>query len=1206
MILFNFSKWNKTLGWTVFGISLICYALTIEPTVSFWDAGEYILTSSKLQVGHPPGAPLFQMLGAFFSIFTFGNNEYIGMMMNMMSGVASAFTILFMFWSITLLLKRLVKYDPKTSEAHKGYAILASGLVGSLAFAFTDSFWFNAVETEVYAMAILIMAIMFYLALRWEEDMDKPRGNRWLILIAFVIGLSFGVHFMGLLTIPAIGLIYYFKNVKTITVRNFIIANVVSVSILLFIFKLLLPNTLRFFGFMEVFIVNTFGLPFHSGTIIAGVLVIALFYFALKYTRTKNYKHANTLVLCLLFIFIGFSSWMMLPIRANAKVIINENDPSDARELLAYYNLEQYPETHLFWGPQFTEIYSGEDPVEPYVDDKKNYEKNYETGKYEVINNWKRAKQNYNHTHAVFLPRMWSVEHAENYMMFTGFVDFKIRSDLRNNFEMMALNEGIPEEDASAYALARYRQVEEMVNKFKDDVNSGKVDYEGYNRFLREYGQSYLEVSTPSFKDNFNYLMQYQLGYMYWRYFMWNFVGRQNDVQGKYDAYNGNWISGINLIDEINTGLPQTNLPSDVKNNKARNTYFFLPLILGVVGLLFLAYKDQKRFWVMLVFFLFTGLAIQIYTNVRPFEPRERDYSVVGSFYVFAIWIGLGVYGLIEKLKLNIQNNYKYLKIEVIIASSFGITAFLLHEIANQGASDIFNKISTLFYNVFLFLTLIALAVIVIDLLCFVIDKLIKSKPIRVFIIAAICVILVPGILVVNNWDDHDRSGKYTALAMARKYLESCSENSILFTIGDNDSFPLWYLQEIEGVRTDVRVVNTSLFQTDWYIDQMKRKAYESDPIPSQLTHKQYRYGTRDYIMKREITKDTIDIKTFVNFISSDGPKGKIKFVAESQGEDLSQYPNHILNSNYFPTKYIRIPVNKDNVLNKGTVKPKDADKILPYLDVEITGSAIYKNRLLMLDIIANNNWERDIYFSGGAFSSEDYVWMKDYLQLDGMCYKLVPIKTPVNQENPYKMGRVDSELMYKMVKKWDWGGSGEAIYHDIETRRNSITYRTNLARLIEALINEEKLDKAEEIADLAMEKMPLDKFEYYTLLEPYVNAYYEIGEVEKAQNLILDITKKYQEELFYFSEMSKALQDEHIDKIATSIERYRLFVDISSLYNDEEFALKQKEVFNNYIDLFKHFMEDDVPKGLPDLTDEQIRQILKDSTLLDSLNLGL
>ncbi len=1118
---FNFKKWNNILAWFVFAVAFAVYALTIEPTVSFWDAGEYILTSSKLQVGHPPGAPLFQMLGAFFSIFALEPSQ-IGMIMNMMSAVASAFTILFMFWTISILLVKLVKYKTDSSK-NKGIAILGSALVGSLAFTFTDSFWFNAVETEVYAMATLIMAVMFYLALRWEQDMHKPRGNRWLILIAFVIGLSFGVHFMGLLTIPAIGLIYYFKNYKAITIQNFIIANVASAAILLFIFKLLLPTTLKLFGNLEVFFVNSIGLPFNSGTIITGLMVIALFYFGLNYTRKKQMIHANTLVLCLMFIFIGFSSWMMLPIRANAQVIINENDPSDARELLAYYNLEQYPETHLFYGPQFTEIYSGADKDEPFVDDKKNYERDEELGKYVIINDWENSKQNYNHDHAAILPRMWSSEHAENYMMFTGLIDFKVDPNLQTRAYNEALSYGLSEEEAGQYSVQEKRRFDKVVNDFRQRVANGEIDYEGYDQFLRRYGQQYLTIEKPSFIDNLAYMFQYQFGYMYWRYFMWNFTGRQNDIQGKYDDFNGNWISGIKPIDELHLGVSQDNLPTEVLENKARNTYYFLPLLLGLVGFFFLMYTDAKRFWVLLVFFLLTGIAIQFYTNVRPFEPRERDYSVVGSFYVFAIWIGFGVYAIYDLLKSSVKS--KFLAPVITLA----------------------------------------------------------------------CIVIVPGILAANNWDDHDRSGKYTANAMARKYLESCEPNAILFTIGDNDSFPLWYLQEIEGIRTDVRVVNTSLFQTDWYIDQMKRKAYESDPIPSQLTHNQYRGGTRDVIIRREITKDTLPIKDFMDFVSSDKPSTKFKYVVERQGEDPRQYPSHILNTNYFPTRHISIPVNKDVVLKNGIVKPKDADKIEDKLYAEIEGSYIYKNRLLMLDIIANNNWERPIYFTGGAFGADDYIWLKDYLQLDGMCYKLVPIKTPVDRANPYDMGRVDADLMYDMVKEWNWGGSGEDIYHDIETRRNGITYRGNLARLIETLINEEKLEKAEEIADLAMEKMPVDKFGFHSLLEPYISAYYEIGNKEKGRALYKDVAKIYQENIMYFGGLDEDDQIRLIEDIYLDIQRYRALVDILVVYNDKDFALEETKKFNSYLSLLDKLMgpseeEDIIPEDL------DINAILNDS----------
>ncbi|MDX1772718.1 protein O-mannosyl-transferase family [Oceanihabitans sediminis] len=1083
MIDFNFKKWNTILGWFSFFIALITYSLTVEPTVSFWDAGEYILTSSKLQVGHPPGAPLFQMMGAFFSMFAMDPAQ-IGFVMNMMSAFSSAFTILFMFWTITLLLKKIIGFTNASCEENKSneqltkqqyIAILGSGLVGSLAFTFTDSFWFNAVETEVYAMATLIMSVLFWLGLRWEQDMHKPRGNRWLILIAFIIGLSFGVHFMGLLTIPAIGLIYFFKNYKEVTVKNFIVANVVAVAILLVIFKLLAPNILRYFSVLEIFFVNTVGLPFNSGTIIALVLLVGAIYYGLDYTRKKNYIHLNTAILCVTFIMIGFSSWTMLPIRANANVVVNENNPSSARELLAYYNLEQYPETHLFYGPQFTDQYSGLDEIEPYIDDKPKYEKDEVNGKYVVVNDYKKSKQNYNHKHASLLPRMWSPDNAKNYLMFTGILDFKLKPE---------------------YQLEE--ELRKSIFDFRTDLSNGLIGYEDYHNFLKQFGQ-YLDIEKPSLISNIIYMFEYQLGYMYWRYFMWNFTGKQDDIQGKYDNH-GNWISGINFIDEWHLGLSQENLPSDVKNNKGRNTYYFLPLILGLIGLFFLFNRDKKVFWNMLVFFLFTGIAIQVYTNVRPFEPRERDYSLVGSFYVFALWIGFGVYAIYDGLRKYVSSN--------LLAPS----------------------------------------------------------------ITLVCLVLVPGILAANNWDDHDRSNKYTAEAMARMYLDSCEENAILFTIGDNDTFPLWYAQEIEGHRTDVRIINTSLFQTDWYIDQMKRKSYQSDPIPSQFTHNQYKHGTRDYIAKRLVSRDTLMIKDFLDFVGSDEPRTKLSYIIRQQGDDPNNYPSQLVNSNYLPVENIRIPVNKENVLKYGIVKEKDADKIVDYIDIKIGGSALFKNRLLMLDIIANNDWKRPIYFTGGAYNEEDYIWMKDYLQLDGLCYKLVPIKTPVDRANPFDMGRVDSETMYNIVKKWDWGNSNSPdIYHDVETRTNSITYRGNLARLVEQFINEDKPKKAEEIADLAMEKMPVEYFGYYTLLEPYISAYYEVGAKEKARKLFKDVSIKYQENLNYYSSLDHRKQRELGEEIITDIERYKALVDVVINY-DNEFAEKESKTFTNFLQLFSHF----------------------------------
>ena len=1075
---FNFKKWNLILGWLAFLIAFITYSLTVEPTVSFWDAGEYILTSSKLQVGHPPGAPFFQMMGAFFSIFA-SEPSQIGHVINMMSATASAFTILFMFWSIVLLIKQVVKTDSKPSTT-QNTAILGAAFVGSLSFAFTDSFWFNAVETEVYAMATLIMAVLFYLGLRWGNDMFKPRGNKWLILISFIVGLSFGVHFMGLLTIPAIGLIYYFKNYKTITPKNFILANLAGIAILLFVFKLLAPNILRYFSALEIFFVNSVGLPFNSGSIIALVLLVGFIFWGLNYTRKKGYIHLNTGLLCITFIVVGFSSWLMLPIRANANVTVNENNPSSARELLAYYNLEQYPKTHLFYGPQFTDQYAGLDENQPYIDDKPKYEKDKKKGAYLIVNDYKDGLQNYNSKHASLLPRMWSSEHAENYMKYSGFLEFSIKTEYQMQNELRSL-----------------------VNSFKDSVANGEVDYEDYHDFLKKYGR-YIDIQKPSLLQNIYYLFDYQIGYMYWRYFMWNFTGRQDDVQGRLDLH-GNWISGINVVDSYILGVSQENLPSDVLNNRARNTYYFLPLLLGLIGLFFLFNRDKKLFWTMLVFFLFTGIAIQVYTNVRPFEPRERDYSLVGSFYVFALWIGFGVFAIYDKLRTY------------------------------------------------------------------------SKTPLLAPIVSLVCLIAVPGILISQNWDDHDRSGRETAHAMAVQYLEACDPNAIIFTIGDNDTFPLWYAQEIEGIRRDVRVVCTSLLNVDWYIDQMKRKAYDSDPIPSSLTHDQYKWGTRDYVIKEVITQDTLDLDQFLGFITNDDPRTKYKHILEQQGYDTSGQRRQDLNANYLPTEHVRIPVDKESVLRNGIVKAKDSASIVPYIDLRIKGSAIYKNRLLMLDIIANNNWERPIYFSGGAFGDDDYIWMKDYLQLDGLVYKLVPIKTAVSKDNPFDMGRIDADKMYDMVMNWEWGNSGDpSMYHDIETRKNSLTYRGNLARLIEVLIQEGDFEKAEEIADLAMAKMPVNLFGFYTMLEPYIGAYYELEATEKARKLYSEVSKKYQENLTYYSTLSEYNQSQYIQNIYNDIERYRGLVDVTAIYETETFTKAEMEKFNSYLRLFTGELEGD------------------------------
>ena len=1080
MIDKTFRLWNHSFGWTVFAIALFTFGSTVEPTASFWDAGEYISTSAKLQVGHPPGAPLFQMIGAFFALFA-TSAQKVALMVNFMSVFSSAFTILFLFWTLTLLLIKLPNFQQLENRSDK-IALFGSAAVGALAFCFSDSFWFNAVETEVYAMATLILSALFWMGLRWEQEMNTPRGDRWLLMIAFVIGLSFGVHFMGLLTIPALGMIYYFKNYKKITVKGFVYANLISVAILLFIFKLLLPLTLSFFGKAEVFFVNSIGLPFNSGTLIAALIFIAFFYYTLGYTRKKNWVNLNTAVLSVLFVLIGFSSWIMIPIRANANTVINENSPSDARLLLAYYNMEQYPETKLFYGPMFSDIYAGQDPEKPFIDDKPKYERDYKTGRYKIVNFWKNARFNSNSAHNGLLPRLWSSEHAGNYMNFTEPLNFTIKSKYRSN-----------------------PQLQQRIQEFREDVEDDAVTGEQYHQFLKTFSP-YINIEKPSFLSNLKFFFEYQIGYMYWRYLMWNFTGRQNDIQGEYNVLNGNWISGIPIIDELRLGN-QSELHQDALNNKARNTYFFLPFLLGLIGLYFIYQKDPKRFWVLLLFFLFTGLALKVYLNERPFEPRERDYALVGSFYVFAIWIGIGSWALVQKLQ-----------------------AFLSKKIAGP-------------------------------------------------VVVGVCLLCVPVLMGSQNWDDHDRSNRYTAQSMAKSYLQSIQKDkgAIIFTIGDNDTFALWYAQEIEGFRTDVRTVNSSLLGTDWYIDQMKRKTYESDPIPSQLTHDLYAYGVRDVIRYQPVL-DSVrwDIKDLMNWIASDHPRTKIKDLLKQSGEDPNQLPESQQEGVFYPTRKIRIPVNKENVLKSGIVKAEDADKIVPYIDIDLPESALLKNQMMMLDIVANNDWERPIYFTGGSYSDSEYLWMKKYLQLEGLVYKLVPIETNLGEENPYLMGRIDPDLMYDIVMKWDWGNSERPdIYHDPETRKNSISFRSNMARLAEILINEEKFEKARNIIDLAIEKMPIDYFGYYSLLVPFVDGYFRMDEVEKARDLSGKIAVKYSDRLSYFNSLEANLQYAMGEEIITEIERYRTLIEASLKHAEKNELSPILNTFLDSIEPFKYLYGD-------------------------------
>ncbi|WP_275316029.1 DUF2723 domain-containing protein [Tenacibaculum bernardetii] len=1021
---FNYKKWNVLLGWFSFAVALITYTLTLEPTVSSWDCGEYISTAVKLEVGHPPGAPLFQMLGAFFAMFSNDPSQW-AKMVNFMSGLASAFTILFMFWTITNLAKKMAIKNGKFSK-NEAISVLGSGLVGALAYTFSDSFWFSAVEGEVYAMSSFLMALLFWLGLRWESEINTPRGNKWLVVISFVVGLSFGVHILSLLVIPSIVLLYFFKTYNNINIKTTAIATLISILVLAFVFKFLFPFTLKFFSVSELFFINQIGLPYNTGTIIAGIVLIALFFFGLKYTRTKNLVMANTLVLSVLFIMIGFSSWLMLPIRANADTVINENNPSSARELLAYYNREQYGDANVFYDKYYSVSYDRtQDADQPYKDDKPKYEK--KDGKYVIVNKYKNVLPNYSSKHKGFIPRMVNPASEKEYKRIAG----------------------IP---------ARSKR-------------------------------------RPTFVENMKFMIDYQFGYMYGRYFMWNFVGRQNDAQGHLDIENGNWLSGIDFIDEMRLGSQQ-NLPDDIENNKGRNKYFFLPLILGLIGLFYQSKKDKKNLYTLALFFAFTGFAIIFYTNPKPFEPRERDYAVVGSFYVFAIWIGFGVFALYDYLK-----SYANKRTVAIAVSAFSLLA-------------------------------------------------------------------VPLLMGVQNWDDHDRGDRYVSQLNAQTYLESCDPNAIIFTIGDNDTFPLWYMQQVEGVRQDIKIVNTSLFQTAWYIDQMKKKTYEADPIPSQLTHDQYKYGTLDvayYYPLPQLKDSILPIKDFMRWIASDNDATYLEVTEESKEK-------------FYPTNRIRIPVNKENVLKTGLVAQKDADKILDYIDITVDEQGLTKNRILMLDILNNFDWKRPIYFTGGANADEEYIWLKDYLQLDGMSYKLVPIKTSNRGKSIFDMGRIDPKKMYDNVKKWDWKTINNGkIYLDEQSKRNAISIRNNLMRLSEEFLKEGDSVNAKDVLDLSLYKMPINDFGHYSISLGYPELYYRIGDKNKARETAETLINIFQQKLKYYSTFKDSDVDLILDNLETNLYMYQNIIQQVTKYDkDMDYGKKAFEGYLNHARLFKHLMSDE------------------------------
>jgi hypothetical protein len=978
---------NTLAGWVIFIFAAFVYLSTIEPTASFWDCGEFISAAYKMEVSHPPGNPFFMLMAKLFTLFAGGNVENVAKMVNSMSALASAATILFLFWTITHLARKIVvkndEYLPSSI-----IAIVGAGVAGALAYTFSDSFWFSAVEGEVYGTSSLFTALVFWAILKWENIADQPNANRWLVFIAYLMGLSIGVHLLNLLAIPAIVLVYYFRKYE-VTRAGVIKVLLVAAILLGSIMYIIIPGLVKIAVVFELLFVNSFGLPYSSGTLVYVILLICAILWGIYYTHTRKKVILNTMILFIAVIVIGYSSYAMLVIRSSADPPMDQNNPDNMFSLLYYLNREQYGDRPLMHGQYFNAPILGSKEGKAFRIQK--------DGKYKKTGH--RLKYVYDKKFTTLFPRMWSNEEQH----ITSYIDWAKLNE-RNLFEAM---------------------VDQQGNIIRDKQGNVLFDHNKPKR-------------SPTFGQNLRFFFRYQLGHMYFRYFMWNFSGRQNDIQcqSKSEITKGNWITGIPFLDEIRLGN-QKELPKQLLNNKARNRYYLLPLLLGIIGLLYHYSRNLKDFWIVMVLFIMTGIAIVVYLNQYPNQPRERDYAFAGSFYAFAIWIGLGVLVLYEVLK------------KILPASPSAILASL------------------------------------------------------------ISVAAVPAIMAAENWDDHDRSGRYMARDFAYNYLNSCAPNAILFTNGDNDTFPLWYAQEVEGIRTDVRVVNLSYLGADWYIEQMQRRAYQSAPLPISMTKDKYISGNRDITYVVDRFTDYKNLKDVIDWIASDDPRTKT-------------LPNVNEKVDYIPTRKFFVPVDPAKVLANGTVSREMANRIVPELKWELNPSTRYlvKNHLMILDMLATNNWERPIYYAI-TVSDDNYMNLEKYFQIHGLAFRIVPVES---SGNIYGRGGIDTKIMFdNFVHKFKWGGiEHPGVYIDENVGGMLINFRNNFGRLALDLINENKKDSAKIVLDKCLKILPDNVSPYNIFSLSIIEGYLKLGDTVTANSLIDTLKFNVYSDLDYYASLGK------------------------------------------------------------------------------------
>ncbi len=1068
---------NNAFGWLSFLIASTVYLMTMEPTASFWDCGEFISSAYKLEVGHPPGAPFFMLTANLFTQFA-ASPDKVAMMVNAMSAIFSGLTILFLFWSITHLARKIIVPEGKEMTTAQMITILGSGLVGALVYTFSDTFWFSAVEGEVYAYSSLFTAVVFWLILKWEDAADRPHADRWIVLIAYLMGLSIGVHLLNLLCIPAIVLVYYYKKFPNPTMKGTIIALLVSFAIVGLMMYGVVQGLVEVCGWFELLFVNVLGMPYNSGVyayviLLAGVLgwaiyetmrdevnnlrmkisfilsiivlgipfigsgyvlgitlIVALCVF-MFWSKKMNIKLLNTVLISLMVIVVGYSSYALIMVRSTAGTPMDQNSPEDIFTLRTYLAREQYGQVPLFYGITYVSDVKYERKGNACTPVTKEGEKT-----------WSRVIKK-------------SENEKDRYYVSRQVTEYEYVDQLNMLFPRMHSN------------------IPHHVEAYKEWANI-KGEPVRYDRC----GET-ITVMKPTFAENIRFFFSYQLNFMYWRYFMWNFSGRQNDIQGHGEVLNGNWITGIKFIDEALVG-PQDDLPPDIADNKGHNVYYMLPLLLGIIGLLYQAYSGQKGiqgFWITFFLFFMTGIAIVLYLNQSPYQPRERDYAYAGSFYAFCIWVGFGVAGLAKVLE-------KYVKAPSVVAGA----------------------------------------------------------------VASVLCLFVPIQMAGQNWDDHDRSKRYMARDFGHNYLESCEPNSIIFTNGDNDTFPLWYAQEVEGIRTDIRVCNTSYLQTDWYIDQMKKQAYESSPLPISWNREDYVQGKRDFAHIFPLVDQAIDLKQALNYVRTDDPKYK-------------RVPGYNQEFDYIPSQTLTYKVDSAAAVGNGVVGAKYQPHMLNEMTIDLKGkNALGKQELMILDMLQNNNWERPMYYAI-TVSPDQFVNLDGYFQQTGMAYQIVPMNTKDSDI------AVNSEKMYdNVMNKFKWGGANTpGVYIDENTMRMCISYRMFVfGRLASVLINEGQNEKALNVLDKSMEVFPAENVPLNYSVLSIAEGYYKLGEIEKGEVLYKGMAEYALRNLRWFFRLKPSQLASVGSKLEDNLYILQEVIRINDQINPE-FSKPYKEEFDNF-----------------------------------------